>query len=112
MGSNINEGYRRYAGPAQDDFVVNQPWGFQSESIQQHIDVWHGALDNQIPLKVGTYLASVPLDNRLIELKNDAHLFPLVRWEDILVQLVEEHDSVEIIGEISYESLSCVIFLS
>jgi len=90
MGTNIKEGYRQgSAGPANDDIVINRPWGFRLEDIGTHIDVWQGELDQNVPLNQGEYQHSVLPNSTLHVLKNTAHLFPLVRWKEILVTLTQ-----------------------
>ena len=89
MGANIKEGYRQGAyGPIQDDLVINRPWGFKLQDVQPHIDVWQGEIDKNVPMIQGIYQDSI-LPNSTLHILNDtAHLFPLVLWEDILIQLV------------------------
>lgn len=91
MGANIKEGYRQgAAGPAQDDLVINRPWEFKLQDIDPkvHIDVWQGEVDQNVPLNQGVYQDSI-LPNSTLHILNDtAHLFPLVKWEEILRTLV------------------------
>lgn len=88
MGANIKEGYRQgHEGPALDDIVINSPWGFRLQDIQTRFDVWQGEEDLNVPLIQGQYQASLLPNSQLRVLKNTAHLFPLVRWEEILVAL-------------------------
>lgn len=88
MGANIAEGYRQgFEGPAIDDFVINSPWGFRLEDVQTRFDVWQGAEDENVPLVQGEYQASLLPNSELRVLENTAHLFPLTRWEEILVAL-------------------------
>ena len=89
MGTNIKEGYRQGPeGPAQDDVVINSPWGFRLEEIAAPIDVWQGEIDRNVPLTQGeTQHRRLP-NSTLRVLPNTAHLFPLVRWREILLTLL------------------------
>lgn len=89
MGSNIKEGYRQgHAGPADDDVVINSPWGFSLQGIKVRIDVWQGEVDQNVPLVQGKYQHSILPNSKLYVLKNTAHLFPLLRWKEILSELI------------------------
>lgn len=88
MGANIKEGYRQgHEGPFRDDLVINAPWGFRLQDIQARFDVWQGAEDVNVPIQQGQYQHSVLPNSTLRILENTAHLFPLTRWEEILVEL-------------------------
>jgi pimeloyl-ACP methyl ester carboxylesterase len=88
MGLNIKEGYRQGAkGPADDDIIINSPWGFRLQDIQTRFDVWQGEVDQNVPLAQGEYQHSILPNSKLHVLKNTAHLFPLVRWREILIRL-------------------------
>ncbi len=89
MGLNIKEGYRLGPdGPARDDIIINSPWGFRLEDVEARIDIWQGEIDVNVPLIQGAHQHSVLPDSTLRVLENTAHLFPLVRWKEILVQLL------------------------
>ncbi len=91
MGANIKEGYRQGAeGPALDDIVINSPWGFKLDDIPVHIDVWQGEIDQNVPLGQGEYQHSRLPNSTFHLLKNTAHLFPLVRWREILLELIRQ----------------------
>lgn len=91
MGRNIKEGYRQgYEGPSQDDYVVNSSWGFNLEDIGTRIDIWQGDIDENVPLVQGKYQNSLLPNSSFTVLDETAHLFPLVRWKEILLRLIEE----------------------
>jgi pimeloyl-ACP methyl ester carboxylesterase len=86
---NIQEGYRQgWAGPAQDDLIINGPWGFQLEDIKPRIDIWQGEIDKNVPLNQGQYQHEKIPNSRLTVLEGQAHLYLLVRWRDVLAALV------------------------
>ena len=107
MGTNFKEGYAQgYEGPAVDDLVINQPWGFQLQDIQTHFDVWQGEVDTNVPMNQGVYQASILNSSRLILLENTAHLFPLTTWEEILVELTNEGEIINTTyGTVTEESV-------
>ena len=89
MGENFKEGYRQGPeGPAQDDVVINSPWGFRLQEIDVPTDVWQGEIDRNVAL-IQAEIQHERLPNSTFRVLPDtAHLFPLVRWEDILLTLV------------------------
>jgi len=91
MGQNIKEGYRQGAsGPAEDDIVINSPWGFRLQDIKTRIFVWQGEHDRNVPLNQGEYQHAILPNSEIHVLKNTAHLFPLVRWREILIELTKQ----------------------
>ncbi len=89
--SAIQEGYRRgWKGPAQDDVVIlNRPWGFRIEDIDTRVDIWQGALDKNVPLNHGVYQHERIPNSRLTVLPDQAHLYLLVKWREVLAALIE-----------------------
>jgi len=88
--ADIQEGYRQgWQGPAQDDILINSPWGFRLEDIPVRIDVWQGETDKNVPVNQGRYQHEKIPNSRLTILPGQAHLYLLVRWGEILAQLVE-----------------------
>jgi pimeloyl-ACP methyl ester carboxylesterase len=93
MGRNIRQGYRQgWYGPVQDDFLVHGPWGFALQDVDTPFDLWQGARDTNVPRCQGEYQHKCLPHSRLHILENTAHLFPLVRWEEILRDLIREED--------------------
>jgi len=78
MVASIQEGNRQgWDGPAQDDIIINSPWGFRLEDVQVRIDVWQGGVDKNVPLKQGEYQHKVLPNSTLTVLKDQAHLYLL-----------------------------------
>jgi len=87
--ADIQEGYRQgWHGPAQDDILINSPWGFRLEEITVRIDIWQGEVDKNVPVNQGQYQHEKIPDSRLTVLPGQAHLYLLERWGEILAQLL------------------------
>jgi pimeloyl-ACP methyl ester carboxylesterase len=85
----IREGYRQgWQGPAQDDIIINNPWGFRLEDIKPRIDVYQGEIDENVPLNQGLYQHERLPDSRFTLLEGQAHAYLLVRWRELLAALV------------------------
>jgi pimeloyl-ACP methyl ester carboxylesterase len=85
----IQEGYRQgWQGPAQDDILINSPWGFDLTQIKTRIDIWQGEIDKNVPLNQGQYQHDQLPNNRLRILPGQAHLYLLTHWHEVLSSLV------------------------
>jgi len=88
--ADIQEGYRQgWQGPAQDDIIINKPWGFRLEDITIRIDIWQGEVDQNVPLNQGLYQHERIPNSRLTVLPGQAHLYLLAQWREVLAALVE-----------------------
>ncbi len=86
----IKEGYRQgWQGPAQDDIIINSPWGFEIDDIRVRIDIWQGELDKNVPLNQGQYLHEKIPNSRFNVLPGQGHLYLLARWRDVLKSLLK-----------------------
>lgn len=93
LGANVKEGYRQGPdGPLQDDMAVNGDWGLALEDITIPVIIWQGAQDLNVPLVQGTFLHQRIPNSEIIVLPGTAHLFPLLRWNDILRKLTSASD--------------------
>jgi pimeloyl-ACP methyl ester carboxylesterase len=85
----ICEGYRQgWRGPAQDDVIINRPWGFRLEAIKPRIDVWQGEIDENVPLNQGLYQHERIPNSRFMLLEGQGHAYLLVHWRALLSALV------------------------
>jgi pimeloyl-ACP methyl ester carboxylesterase len=85
----LQEGYRQgWHGPAQDDILINSPWGFRLEDVKVRIDIWQGEVDKNVPLNQGLYQHEKIHYSRLTVLPGKAHMYLLEIWDEILAQLV------------------------
>ncbi len=88
--ADIREGYRQgWEGPAQDDIIINKPWGFRLEDITVRIDIWQGEVDKNVPLNQGQYQHEKIPNSRLTVMPGQAHLYLLAHWREVLAALVE-----------------------
>lgn len=88
--ADIQEGYRQgWKGTAQDDIVINNPWGFRLDDIGVRIDIWQGDVDKNVPLNQGQYQKEMIPNNRYTVLPGQAHLYLLAQWRKVLAALVE-----------------------
>jgi pimeloyl-ACP methyl ester carboxylesterase len=89
--ADIREGYRHgWQGIALDDIIINNQWGFSLEDIQVRIDIWQGESDQNVPLNQGKYQHEKIPDNRFTVVQNQAHLYLLSHWREVLTALTEE----------------------
>ena len=90
MVLSIQEGFRQgAAGVAHDDILVNTDWGFELNSIEPRIDIWHGKLDVNVPIHAAQYLQSQIPHNRYYEFPDQGHFFVLNSWEEVLTKLLK-----------------------
>lgn len=89
MVASIQEGYKQgWDGPAQDDIVINSPWGFQLADIRIRMDIWQGEVDKNVPLIQGKYQhEQIPIST-LTVMPGQAHLYILDNWRNVLEKLV------------------------
>jgi hypothetical protein len=69
--------------------LYTKPWGFQLQKIAAEVHLWHGELDNNVPISVGRFVAdAIPSCNaRFYE--EEGHLtLPHHRMKEILGALV------------------------
>jgi pimeloyl-ACP methyl ester carboxylesterase len=54
----LQEAFRKGTGGAnQDAALYVQPWGFRLQDISVPVHLWHGALDANVPISTGRYVA-------------------------------------------------------
>lgn len=89
--ADIQEGYRQGSrGPAEDDILVNSPWGFRLEEIRVRVDIWQGERDRNVPLYHAQYMHTKLSNSWLIMLSGQAHVYLLTSWREILERLIED----------------------
>jgi pimeloyl-ACP methyl ester carboxylesterase len=77
-------------GWAADSWIAGRPWGFRPEDIEVPTYVWHGELDQIVPVEHGQYLARTIPNCQAEFYPNTGHLIPPHRWDAILAALVGE----------------------
>ena len=88
--SALREGYRQGPrGPAQDDVITRQRWGFDLRKIGVRIDIWQGGQDLNVPRHAAEYLrATLPI-TRSSFLPQAGHFSLLQHCNEMLTRLVE-----------------------
>ena len=90
FNADIREGYRQgWLGIALDDIIINNPWGFSLENIKVRIDIWQGENDPNVPLNHGKYQHKKIPNSRFNVVQNQAHLYLLSHWQEVLTALTE-----------------------
>jgi pimeloyl-ACP methyl ester carboxylesterase len=86
----IREGYRQgWRGPAQDDVLINRPWGFCLKAIIPRIDLWQGGKDKNVPAWQAHYQAERIPHSRLTLWPHLGHLGHLAHWSEVLAALID-----------------------
>jgi pimeloyl-ACP methyl ester carboxylesterase len=86
----IQEGYRQgWQGPVQDDIVNARPWSFRLEEILVPIELWHGEIDENVPVDQARYQHGRIPNSRLSIWPGQAHLALYAHWGEVLAMLVE-----------------------
>ena len=85
MIANSTELYRQGGrGMYDEGLVLARPWGFRLEDIRVPVYVWHGALDETVPMAMFDYLAkSIPAAKANMHADEGHHLL-YRRWPEIL----------------------------
>jgi pimeloyl-ACP methyl ester carboxylesterase len=89
MIANSAELYRQGGRGMYDEaLVLARPWGFDLEEIRVPVFVWHGELDDTVPLGMADYLArAIPAVKVSIH-RDEGHHLLYRRWPEILAALV------------------------
>lgn len=88
--SALREGYRHGTrGPAQDDVITRQRWGFDLRKIGVRIDIWQGGQDLNVPRHAAEYLRATLPTTRSFFLPEAGHFSLLSHWNEMLTRLVE-----------------------
>jgi pimeloyl-ACP methyl ester carboxylesterase len=72
-----------------DDNIINSPWSCNIEEIKVRNDIWQGEVDKNVPLNQGQYQHELIPNSRLTVVPDQAHLYLLSRWGEILRALLE-----------------------
>ncbi len=88
MIANSSELYRQGGrGMYDEGLVLARPWGFDLGQISVPVFVWHGALDETVPLAMAEYLAeTIPTAQANIQPGEGHHLL-YRKWPEILAAL-------------------------
>lgn len=85
MLRNASELYRQGGRGLYDEaLIMARPWGFPLAGIATPVRIWHGELDQAVPVGMGRHLArTIPGADATI-LAGEAHHLLYDRWEEIL----------------------------
>ena len=92
MLEEIREGYRQgWEEPASDYVIIFAPWTFPLNDISARVDIWHGELDQNIPLDHARYNHGGIPNSRLTVWSELGHLALLEKWHEVLAALTAEN---------------------
>lgn len=86
-----NEAYRRGIAPVLHEArLYMQDWGFDLRRVQSKVVIWHGALDEMIPVAMGAYLSNQIPAAEAHFCEEDGHFLLLNRARQILRQVAAD----------------------
>ena len=89
MIANSAEIYRHGGRGLYDEaLVLARRWGFTATEVTPPVQLWHGALDQVVPVSMAEYLAATLPDCRPTIQPDDGHHLLYRRWPEILAGLV------------------------
>eukprot|EP01062_Namystynia_karyoxenos_P045600 TRINITY_DN33914_c0_g1_i1.p2 TRINITY_DN33914_c0_g1~~TRINITY_DN33914_c0_g1_i1.p2 ORF type:complete len:276 (+),score=67.53 TRINITY_DN33914_c0_g1_i1:90-917(+) len=74
-------------GPAQDPMLESADWGFELSSVTQHVHLWHGEEDADVPLEAGKYLSEQLPQCTAHFIPGESHTLLRRRWGEALSAL-------------------------
>ncbi len=87
----IAEAFRNGAqGPAWDQLILANPWGFELKNISTKIYLWQGDQDVMVPLPMGEYLARTIPNCHATFCSGEGHMLIFSRWAEIITKLTVE----------------------
>ena len=85
MLRNASELYRQGGRGLYDEaLIMARSWGFPLEGITTPVRIWHGVLDQAVPIAMGRHLARTIPSAQATFLPGEAHHLLYDRWEEIL----------------------------
>jgi pimeloyl-ACP methyl ester carboxylesterase len=85
MLANADEMYRQGGRGLYDEaLIMARPWGFPIAGVQVPVRLWHGELDQAVPVGMGEYLARTLPQVRATFYPGEAHHLLYDRWAEIL----------------------------
>ena len=90
MLRNAAELYRQGGRGLYDEaLIMARPWGFPIEALTTPVRIWHGELDQAVPINMGRHLARQIPTAEATFLPGEAHHLLYDRWEEILQETAE-----------------------
>ena len=91
MIANAAEMYRQgNRGVYDEALCLARPWGFPLEGVAVPVRIWHGALDQVVPVGMGRYLERTVPGAVATYYPDEAHHLVYDRWREILAVIVAE----------------------
>jgi pimeloyl-ACP methyl ester carboxylesterase len=86
----MQEAFRAGIGGANHEAgLYAKPWGFQLQEIDAEVHLWHGGLDNNVPISVGRFVADAIPNCNARFYEDEGHLaLARNRMEEILNALL------------------------
>ncbi len=86
----LREGYRQGTrGPAQDDIITRQRWGFELREIRARVDIWQGGQDLNVPRHAGEYLRATLPNTHYFFRPEEGHFSMSKHWNEMMTRLLE-----------------------
>jgi pimeloyl-ACP methyl ester carboxylesterase len=83
------------AGPAHDLHLIVSPWGFDLDTVEAPVWLWHGDHDPEIPLHHSEYIAGAVPDGHLEVIPGGDHFILYVHADEILGELARASDQLD-----------------
>jgi pimeloyl-ACP methyl ester carboxylesterase len=78
-------------GAAWEYRLFVRPWGFRLEDIRIPVYLWHGEMDNMVPVSMGRYVANTIPDCRAKFFPEDGHLSMMINhFEEVLATMIAQ----------------------
>jgi pimeloyl-ACP methyl ester carboxylesterase len=74
-------------GQVRDWRILATPWGFRPEDVRVPVGIFHGEIDDRVPLHHAEHLARTILDSHLTVYPGEGHMIIFERAEEFLLAL-------------------------
>jgi pimeloyl-ACP methyl ester carboxylesterase len=75
-------------GQVRDWAILATPWGFRPEDVQVPVQIFHGKIDDRVPVHHAEHLARVIPDSQLTLYAGEGHMIIFERAEEFLGALI------------------------
>ncbi|MFN8623998.1 MAG: alpha/beta hydrolase [Chloroflexota bacterium] len=90
MLRNASELYRQGGRGLYDEaLIMARPWGFPLDEVDTPVRIWHGELDQAVPVGMGKHLERTIPTAHATFLPGEAHHLLYDRWEEILGEVAQ-----------------------
>ncbi len=89
LAATFAEGLRNGSAPlAQDRALLFRPWGFPLSAVRQHVHVWHGTQDWQVPAALGQVLGTMLPHSTVHWFGGEGHFLVFDHAEEVYAALL------------------------